>query len=295
MADEVALRSLIAAQDGVFTSAQARACGISPDIVRRRVQRGDWVRVAHGVYRVADHAVGARTRMRIAVHATGAHAALCGPAAAWWWRLVEQPRSPITVIAPHGRHGRAVDGVHVWHRTLDPRDVATVDGLPVTSLALTVLDASVDIGVRVMDSALLRGRVSLGQLLAVQRRNAGRRGSPRSRAMLAAMSEGARSEAERRAVALLRSARLSGWHTNFQACGYLLDIAFPAHKLDIEIDGVAFHSGGVAFQHDRDRQNVLTGNGWTVLRFTWHDITERPGWVIAQIRAALNQAERRIS
>ncbi|NED67277.1 DUF559 domain-containing protein, partial [Streptomyces sp. SID10244] len=83
---------------------------------------------------------------------------------------------------------------------------------------------------------------------------------------------------------------VTGWVTNLPVGGYILDLAIPEHKIAIEIDGFAYHSDAEAFQHDRERQNDLIANGWTVLRFTWHDLTTRPQWVLAQIRAAIRQA-----
>jgi hypothetical protein len=41
------------------------------------------------------------------------------------------------------------------------------------------------------------------------------------------------------------------------------------------------------FAQDRVRQNALVLAGWTVLRFTWHDLMSRPQAVVAEIRAAL--------
>ena len=38
------------------------------------------------------------------------------------------------------------------------------------------------------------------------------------------------------------------------------------------------------FQRDRSRQNRLVAAGWTVLRFTWRDLVERPGYVVRTIR-----------
>lgn len=286
---------MIAEHDGVFTAEQAYACGLSADQVYRRVRSGEWIRLARGVFRVTDRKLTTRMRMRIAVLRVGPGAVLAGASAAWWHGLIDTVPTVLTVIAPRGRHGNQIRGVRVWHRTLDPCDHCVKDGLAVTARPLTVLDASVDIGVRVMDSALLRNQVSIVNLIAAQERNAGRRGSPRARAMLAAMSAGARSDAERKAVAILRSSDISGWSVNVPACGYVLDLAIAVHKIDIEIDGFAFHSDAEAFQHDRERQNVLIANGWTVLRFTWHDLTNRPQWVLAQIRAAIRQAERRVS
>lgn len=66
--------------------------------------------------------------------------------------------------------------------------------------------------------------------------------------------------------------------------------SFDDARLIVEIDGFAFHSAGADFQRDRTRQNALVAAGWTVLRFTWADLTERPDHVVAVIRHALRAA-----
>ncbi|GEM_PF-877438 len=43
-----------------------------------------------------------------------------------------------------------------------------------------------------------------------------------------------------------------------------------------------------AFQRDRSRQNVLS-QSWTVLRYTWADLTERPEHVVAEIVATVDR------
>ena len=106
--------------------------------------------------------------------------------------------------------------------------------------------------------------------------------------MLDAASGGARSEAERLVVQLLRGARITGWRANYPVGPYIVDIAFPEHRVAIEIDGWAFHSDHYAFQSDRARQNKLALGGWQVLRFTWLDITRHPERVLREIRAAIS-------
>jgi very-short-patch-repair endonuclease len=64
----------------------------------------------------------------------------------------------------------------------------------------------------------------------------------------------------------------------------VVDIAFPRLRIAIEVDGWAFHHSQDRFQRDRTRQNHLVTLGWTVLRFTWSDLVDRPGYVIAAIR-----------
>jgi very-short-patch-repair endonuclease len=137
-----------------------------------------------------------------------------------------------------------------------------------------------------MDSALQR-HVELSQLWRAHMRNKGRHGSPAARRLLHAASDGARSEAERLLVKLLRDAGITGWKANYPLGGYKIDVAFPKQKVAIEVDGWAFHSDPEAFAIDRKRQNAIALLGWQVLRFTWLDLTEYPQRVIAEIRRAI--------
>ena len=41
------------------------------------------------------------------------------------------------------------------------------------------------------------------------------------------------------------------------------------------------------FRADRSKGNALVRAGWKLLRFTWHDLINRPEYVVAEIRAAL--------
>ncbi len=84
----------------------------------------------------------------------------------------------------------------------------------------------------------------------------------------------------------------AGWPTIWWCCPdeYWIDVAFEARRLAVEVDGWAWHCDVDRFAHDRRRQNALVLAGWTVLRFTWHDLMSRPKEVVAEIRAALRRA-----
>jgi len=138
-----------------------------------------------------------------------------------------------------------------------------------------------------MDSALQR-HIDLPELRRAHLRNKGRHGAPAARRLLNAASGGARSEAERLLIQLLRQEHITGWRANYPVSGYLVDVAFPAQRVAVEVDGWAFHSDHGAFQHDRIRQNRIALLGWQVLRFTWRDLTEQPVRVVAQIRSAIS-------
>ena len=58
----------------------------------------------------------------------------------------------------------------------------------------------------------------------------------------------------------------------------------------VEVDGWAWHSDPARFQRDRARQNTLVRGGWTVLRFTWLDLHERPAYVVQTVLEVLARA-----
>jgi very-short-patch-repair endonuclease len=68
-----------------------------------------------------------------------------------------------------------------------------------------------------------------------------------------------------------------------------VDFLWPDDRLVVEVDGWAAHRTKVAFQRDRSTTNRLQLAGYTVLRFTWEDLTRRPTMVAAQIRRALRR------
>jgi very-short-patch-repair endonuclease len=65
-----------------------------------------------------------------------------------------------------------------------------------------------------------------------------------------------------------------------------VDFAYPEARTAIELDGFSTHGNQGAFIADRRRQNSLVALGWTVLRFTWNDLADRPGDVVRTVCAA---------
>lgn len=274
--------------DGVITLTQAAAAGMHREAVRRRVVSGRWRRLSPGVFFADDRPFTDAARIRSVVWGYGPTATASGAAAAWWHRLISIAPDLVEVTVPRAANGRGRSGSTLRRRDLPQTDVVERRGLRVTSLPLTVLEAAVHSGgTPIMDRALQRA-TELPELWRAQVRNKGRYGSPRARMLLQAAGGGARSEAERLHISLLNAAHITGWVANYPVGGYLVDVAFPQHKVAIEIDGWAFHSDVADFVADRTRQNKLALLGWQVLRFTWWDLTQRPERVIAVIRQAIS-------
>ncbi|SEH62902.1 Very-short-patch-repair endonuclease [Mycolicibacterium rutilum] len=281
------LEDLLRDHDGVITLAQARQIGMSDQSVRRRTRSKRWRRCGPGVYFADDRPFTDAARIRAAVWSFGARACASGLAAAWWHGATKYAPATVEVTVPKSSNGRTRPGTRLRRRDLSSRDVVERDGLRVTALALSVVEAAVRRGggAQLMDHALQR-HVEIAHLWKVHLRNKGRHGSPAARRLLRAAEDGARSEAERILVKLLREAGFTGWETNYPVAGYKVDVAFVEEKVAIEVDGWAFHSDSEVFQGDRNRQNVIALHGWKVLRFTWLDLTQYPRRVLAEIAAA---------
>ncbi len=173
---------------------------------------------------------------------------------------------------PKSSHGRSRDGTRLRRRDLSSTDIVERNGLQISAVPLTVLEAAVRTrgGAKLMDSALQR-HVELPTLWTAHLRNKGRHGSPAARRLLQAADGGAQSEAERLFQRLLTNAGIGGWMANRRVAGYEVDFVFRDAKLAIEIDGFAFHSDGNDFQRrprqaERDRLGRLAGAAIHVAR-----------------------------
>ena len=283
-------------QHGVFSRRQALESGLSGRQVRRRVTSVVWTQPVHNVYADAGLRMSDAAWRWAAVLCCGPDAVLSHRCAAQLWDMPVRaaPRPEISV--PVSARVRPGSRVHLHNIAVPRRDIRIVCGLPVTSRQRTVLDCLLtlphDQGRTLLDRALQRGWVQLPGIVAAVHGASGRWGVARARTVLAGADPATASQAERVAKAVLTTGRITGWVSNHplrvggDVVAYL-DIAFPDVLLAIEIDGWAWHSDPERFQRDRSRQNALVAAGWTVLRFTWADLVERPEQVLATVAGTL--------
>lgn len=188
-------------------------------------------------------------------------------------RLVAQPGVRVTL--------RRIAPVHVWR----------LRGLAVASAAYCAAElAAADDG-RTAMRMFLAGVTSAA---AVEQAAQALAGTPRNAVRARVVAELAAnpwSPAERLLHQLLRAAGITGWVANavVRVEGHRLypDVLLREQDLVIEVDGYAVHGGRVAFQKDRERQNLFVQAGFTVLRFTWEDLTQNPTTVVTRIRRTL--------
>lgn len=284
------LERLLVRQGGLVTRAQAIAYGVPARTVARRVSSGTWRERFPGVYLVAGHRVTAETRVRAAWLWGGARSVVTGPAAAYWLGLRPGAPAEVVLAVPPTVQRARRPGVRLRRRTLDPADRVVHRGIVVSATPLTVLETSAVLpdaaGAALLDRALQRW-VSYGELHAAYCRVAGTPGIAAAARLLVGAGDRADSGLERRLLRLLREARLPGLVRAVPFGPWAIDLAFPAVRVAVEVDGWAWHSDPERFRTDRRKQNALVAAGWTVLRFTWSDVHDRPAETVGRIRRAV--------
>lgn len=287
------LRRAAARHLGLFTRADAMRCGFSEYQVRRRIASGEWQRV-HGKVLAFQGRQVTPLIMAAAAHLTVPGSVVAGPSAALWYGLPVDGAVRWLWTGPRGR--ASVPGVRILRDPLAKADICRADGIPITDAGRTVFDClrllPEDAALKVLDQALQRGWTHRSELFQRVTEHAARHGTARAKRLLLSAG-GTRSAAERLAVVLLRRAGITGWVANAEIrdrtglVGYG-DLVFRNARLVVEIDGWAYHSDRDRFQRDRTRQNRLVAAGWTVLRFTWDDLTTRPGEFLSAVTKMIN-------
>ncbi len=293
MGDNGRVAGVLAANEGVITTAQALACGLTRRQIHQRVASGEWKTVSLGVLRSAAHEYTESAMVRAAV------AALRGVAdrtTGGWWQGVwaEGPADLPGAVGPPPPPARWSGGrVNPVRRRYHASDVTELRGLRVTGLPMTVLTAAAELadGATLIDRALQAFPVTVAELDAALERNAGLRGFAGARRLLAVARGDTESAAERLFVALLRAERITGWTAQYPFAGWRIDFAWPTERVAVEIDGWAFHHRPDQFDRDHRKRNALVQAHWLVLAYTWHQLTGDPATCAFEVTGAL--AERR--
>jgi very-short-patch-repair endonuclease len=304
MIEELASRldEIARAQHGLITSDQA-VKALGPSRKGRWVAERRLLSVQPRVFRVA----GSPETWHQSVHAAAlaTNGTVSHRSAAELWGL-NKPAGYAEVSVRPDRNPR-VRPPAIVHRIgdLHPRLAVEREGMQVTDPLRTIIDLGLVAPKWSVSDALSRGLTTklftIGEVQSLREALArpGRTGTGIvkeliERRLLTAETE--ESLLEARFVDVARSHALPPpifqyevWHAGrFIA---RVDGAYPDLQLAIEVDGYETHSSPEAFQRDRARQNYLVGLGWTVLRFTWHDIVHDSVMAARTIRDTIRRLE----
>jgi very-short-patch-repair endonuclease len=223
-----------------------------------------------------------------AVLALGPGALLSHRSAAALWGLRQDGwKTDITV--PAQKRDRRFVRVH--RAKLHPDEITREDGIPVTTVARTLLDLAPvldeDQLLKTIEESERRQLFDLRAVEAVLTRAGHRPGTPALRTVLAEYRDPppTRSDLERAFLALLRTTDLPEPHVNVRVEGFEVDALWPRSRLVVELDGRGYHSSPRAFEADRARDAVLQRAGYRVVRITHHRLRADPAGVLELLGA----------
>jgi very-short-patch-repair endonuclease len=286
-------QDLARTQASVISRRQLTDSGLSAAAIRGLLQRRDLIRLLPGVY--SPRVVPTSFAQRVWAAALWSGGTVSHRSAARLWELPVPASSTVHVIVDRPVHRRAPN-VRLHRVPLAAQSIITLDGLPVTNRAVTVIELLRSENLRtardLLDRALQRSWVDLDAVGQARRDGVGRAGNAQLRDLLDGVEPGAHARSEAALHRILRRAGVTGWEPQHRVrlptgVAYL-DLAFPDQRLVLEVDGKLFHDRlSDAFESDRARQNELILAGWRVLRFTWRMVNDDPDGVADRIRRAL--------
>lgn len=205
----------------------------------------------------------------------------------------------ITRPSPISRAGIAA------HRreTITETDRTSVAGIPVTSVARTLLDLATILTAsqleRACEQAVLEGVFDMRAMSELLGRSRGVRGIRRLRAVLALGDLGEdvpASGLERRYRELCGRAGLPKPELNrylLLGDGYhKVDFLWRKERVVIETDGARYHSTGWQRRRDSDRDSLLDAHGFRHARISEKEIEMRPGDAVQRAARLLRQPGR---
>ena len=264
--------------------------GLSRAHIEQRLRTGALIREYRGVYRVGHRAPSVEARYAAAVKACGRGAFLSGLAAGYVWGLLRGGDLPAPeVTAPTKRR---IEGIQTRRsRRMDPGDVTRWKGIPVTTVARTLVDIAAEMTLddlaRACHEAGVRYRTTPARVEAVLARRPTSPGAGKLRRVLRGEVHVTLSKLERRFLALLREERLPLPSTNKPAGGRRVDCRWPDYRLTVELDGYRFHQSRYAWEQDRRREREARARGDEFRRYTYGDVFEHPQLMLNELRLLL--------
>lgn len=270
--------------------------GLSRSDIAYRVRVGRLHRKYTGVFAVGRPDLRLEGRFLAAVLSCGPEALLCHRSGLRHWGIKDGGTYRIDVMAP--RSVRPKPGIRL-HRPLVPLDALDRDerdGVPVTSVARTLLDCAdprlrLDVG-RLLHEAnvqeLFDGRALWNVLARCPTAPGARR---LERALRDELPPFTRSGLERAFLALLDGAGLPLPRCNEYVWDgekvVEVDFVWRDAGVVVETDGSRYHSTRWRRRKDAEKTAKLRNAGWTVLRVWDAELEGTPDAVVAQLTATL--------
>jgi hypothetical protein len=295
-------------QHGVVSMSQLVGMGYSDDTVLEWAVVGRLHRLHQGVYAVGHRRLSWHSRCWAGVLGAEANevdevvwpAVASHGSAAYLWGLYRYAPERIDVTAPIRRRAKRDFIVH-FSSILVPADRGEQEGIPVTSVARTLLDLAIRATPVQLERLLERAEelelLDLHRIEDVLDRAGGHRGRGRLRRALALYQPDpvfTRSRFEKQFRRLVIHAGIPTPSMNYTAHGFELDAYWPELRFAVELDLFETHGSRAAFERDRLRQEELKLLGIEMIRVTKPRLDGEPEVVIRNLAALLERRRREL-
>jgi len=275
-------------QWGVVKRTQLEEIGLTGGGISRWIDEGRLHRVYPEVYAVGHGSLAWKGKLAAALFYAGPGAALWGITAAHWFGLLTYEPEVVHVCTPRRRQSLPDVQVHGEKRIKR----VLHKHLPTTPPAQTLLDIADEITLNQLRRAVSEAEdlmlVSLDEVNAVLGR--GKSGSARLRAALEChrpQLAKTKSKLEAKFVLLCERYSLTPPDVNVFVAGHEVDAVWFDQHLVVELDGHLAHGTAARLEKDHQRDMDLRAAGYTVLRYTWQQVTQRPEQIAAELRLRL--------
>ena len=274
-------------QHGRVARRQLLDAGVDAKRVDRWVADGRLRIVHRGVYAIGHTAPSLLADYMAAVLAGGPGAVLSHRAAAYllklWRGLAPAPEITVSSTAERSRPGIVIHRV----RSLHPRDVCVVEGIPVTVVPRVLLDLAPSLKpadlTRACHEAWVHHRVTPQMIEACIARNPTKPGAAKLRRALG--SDVTLSKLEELFLALLKAHGVPLPRTNLAVNGDKVDCHWEQHGLTVELITFRYHATRYGFESDAERRRRSSH-----VAYTYGDVVERGAATAADVWRRLEEA-----
>jgi hypothetical protein len=212
--------------------------------------------------------------------------------AGWLWGLLQFRPGTVHITRRSPRPRKRPFIVHT--ADLAPADLTRRDGIPVTSLARTILDLAVDSRQRTVSRYIRQAdddqNFDLRAMEDLLHRTKGHRGQSKVRAALEIYDDRTivtRSDTEKRFFEFVTAAGLPAPAMNYFVAGYEIDAYWPDFRFGVELDVYGTHGSRHSFEEDRERDDELLLAGIETIRVTGPRLDREPDAVVNSVRRHL--------
>jgi hypothetical protein len=291
------MANLAARQYGIVTRDQLNELGYSDRMIDHALQTGRLQAWHRNVFAVGHGGLSRHGLCKAAVMFRGEGALISYQSAIWLWGLEGKLRIPVNVSVRWRGHGQEAIGLHHCPALRD-EDFTTTEGLPVTSVARTLLDyASIARPYRLEFAIDRADRLDILDPAAVDRildEVRGHRGrGPLAKALTIYRETGfTRSGGEKKMLAVLAEAGIPRPAVNNFVEGYEVDFYWEHERFGVELDSWEHHRSRRSFEGDRERQENLAMADIETIRITGTRLKHEPRQVAERIAMHLNRRRR---